>query len=369
MRPGYESQLPVECRSDNAAKNRWATINKRQQPGSTNSTLSSASNATHNAASDPPQAKSASALQIAPLTTDTATTQTEPGSVSTPPSTGDNLASVNHKPSTTVSSQVPDSPQQGRCRSGDASPRQCKDNASSAATAGPSSRRLAHMASMRSINSRDKAASPTAAARSMTASPSAPMRITVSTDSAALLERPNGLSCSCGLSQQPTLVQIDSYCPAYQPMHQTPQIESYCPAYQPKAQSPQGTQPVQGTMQCTTSAATEQERSHVQPTQLILQGLGQAVPQGLAKLPSSDETTWVCQAGACIPADPEVQGLEPAQGFFQLPSAAPLSLTACSATCLAYLAGVLDERRREKDPNVQMHIDRAWQQLQLLLAG
>jgi len=36
---------------------------------------------------------------------------------------------------------------------------------------------------------------------------------------------------------------------------------------------------------------------------------------------------------------------------------------------LAYLAGVLDERRRENDPNVQMLIDRAWQQVQLLLAG
>jgi len=185
----------VKCRTDNAAKNRWATINKRhvyqQQPGSTNSTLSSVSNATHNAASDPPQAESASLLQTAPLTTDTATTQTEPGSVPTPPSTGDNLASLRNKPSTTVSSQDPDSPQQGKCRSGDASPHQRKDNASSAAgTAGPSSRRLAHMASMRSINSRHSAALPTAAAQSVTTSPSATGRITVSTDSAALLERP-----------------------------------------------------------------------------------------------------------------------------------------------------------------------------------
>ena len=209
------------------------------------------------------------------------------------------------------------------------------------------------MASMRSINSRHRAALQTAAARSVTASPSTPVQITVSTDSAALLKRPTVLSCSCGLSQQAPVVQI----------------ESYCPAYQPKSQTPQGTQPVQGTVQCTIAAAIGQERSPVQPAQLMLQGLGQAVPQGLVKLPSSDETSQVCQAGACIPADPEVQGLEPTQGFFQLPSGAPLSLTACSATCLAYLAGVLDERRREKDPNVQMHIDRAWQQLQLLLAG
>ena len=225
------------------------------------------------------------------------------------------------------------------------------------------------MASMRSINSRHRAALQTAAARSVTASPSTPVQITVSTDSAALLERPTVLSCSCGLSQQAPVAQIESYCPLYQPMYQTPQIESYCPAYQPKSQTPQGTQPVQGTVQCTIAAATGQERSPVQPAQLMLQGLGQAVPQGLVKFPSSDETSQVCQAGACIPADPEVQGLEPTQGFFQLPSGAPLSLTACSATCLAYLAGVLDERRREKDPNVQMHIDRAWQQLQLLLAG
>ena len=241
------------------------------------------------------------------------------------------------------------------------------------------------MASMRSINSRHRAALQTAAARSVTASPSTPVQITVSTDSAALLKRPTVLSCSCGLSQQAPVAQIESYCPLYQPiyqtpqiesycplyqpMYQTPQIESYCPAYQPKSQTPQGTQPVQGTVQCTIAAATGQERSPVQPAQLMLQGLGQAVPQGLVKLPSSDETSQVCQAGACIPADPEVQGLEPTQGFFQLPSGAPLSLTACSATCLAYLAGVLDERRREKDPNVQMHIDRAWQQLQLLLAG
>ena len=363
-------QPSVECRTDNAAKNRWATINKRhpyqQRPGSTNSTLSSTSDATHNAASDPPQAESESVLQTAPLTTDTAATQTEPGSVSKPPSTRDNLASAKNKPSTTVSNQVPESHQQGKCRSGDAWPHQCKDNASSAATAGPSSRRLADLASMRSVNSRHRAALPTAAAQSVTMSPSAPVHLTISSDGAALLERPTGLSCSCDLSQQPLLVQIDNYCPAHQPMHQILQIESYCPAYQPRAQSPQGTQFVQGTVQCTTAAAINQDQSPVQPAQSVLQGLGQAVPQGLAKLPSSDGTTRV---GACIPADSEVQGLEPAQGFFQLPSAAPLSLTACSATCLAYLAGVLDERRREKDPNVQMHIDRAWQQLQLLLSG
>ena len=360
----------MKCRTDNAAKNRWATINKRhpnqQQPGSINSTLSSASNATYNAASDTPQAKSANVLQTAPLTTDTATTQTEPGSVSKSPSAEDNLGSVEHKPNTAVSSQDPDSPQQGRCRSGNASPHQCKDNASSAATGGLSSRRLAHMASMRSINSRHRAASPTAAAQSVPANPSARLHIT---DSAALLERPSGLSCSCGLSQQPPLVQVDSYYPAQQLMHQTPQIESYCPAYQPKPRTSHCTQPVQETVQRTTSAAAEQDQSPVQPAQLILQGLGREMPQGLAKLPSSDGTTRVCQAGACIPADPEGQGLEPAQSSLQLPCATSLSLTSCSATCLAYLAGVLDERRREKDPNVQMHIDRAWQQLQLLLAG
>ncbi len=360
--------LWTECRTDNAAKNRWATINKRQQLCSAISTLSSASNATHNAASDPPQAESASALQTAPLTTDTATTQTEPGSVPTPPSAEDNLASLKAKPSTTVSSQVSDSPQQVKCRSGgDASPHQSKDNASSAAAAGLSSRRLAHMASMRSINSRHRAAVSTAAAQSVTVDLSAPVPITVSTDSAALLERPTGLLCSCGLSQPPPVVQIDSYCPAQQPMHQTLQIESYCPAYQSKSQTPQGMPSVQGRMQCTTAEAIEKDQSPVQPAQLILQGPGQEAPQGLAKLPSSDETAQVCQAGPCNPADPEVQVLESAQGF--LPSATPLSLTSCSATCLAYLAGVLDERRREKDPTVQMHIDRAWQQLQLLLAG
>ncbi len=246
-----------------------------------------------------------------------------------------------------------DSSKQGKCRSGDALPHQYKDNASSAATVGLSSRRLAHMASMRSINSRHRAASPTAAGGPVTASTSASVHITVSTDSTALRERPSGLSCSCGLSQQPPLVQIDSY----------------CPAYQSKAESSQGAQPVQETVQCTPSAATEQDQSPVQPAQLILQGLDQEVPQGLANLPSRDATTQVCQAGACIPADPEGQRLEPAQGSLQLPCAASLSLTSCSATCLAYLAGVLDERRREKDPNVQMHIDRAWQQLQLLLAG
>ena len=369
MRPWYESQLTVKCRTDNAAKNRWATISKRhpnqQQPGSTNSTLSSASNATHNAASDAPQAESASALQTALLTTDTATTQTEPGPVSTPPAMGDNAASLKDNPSATVSSQVSDSPQQGKCRSGDASPHQC--NASSAAMAGPSSRRLAHMASMRSINSRHKAALPTVAARSMTPSPSASVPMTVSTDSTALLEKRNGLSCSCGLSPQAPLVQIDSCCSAHQPTHQTPQIEKHCPAYQPKVQSPRGTQAMQGIVQCTTAAAVTQDQSPDQP--MTLQGLDQEVPQGLAKLPSSDETTQVCQAGACIPAGLEVQGLEPTQGFPQLPSAARLSLTACSATCLAYLAGVMDERRREKDPNMQMHIDRAWRKLPLLLAG
>ncbi|DBA87404.1 TPA: hypothetical protein ACH3X1_004447 [Trebouxia sp. C0004] len=347
----------VGGRTDNAAKNRWATICKRhpkqQQAGSTNSTPSSDSNSTHNAASDPPQDESESALQIAPLTADTATTQVEPGSVSTPPPTGVNLAFPKNKLSTAVSNQVPDAAQQGRCKSGNALPCQCQDNASSAATTGPSSRCLAHMASMPSTNSRHRAALPTAAVQSVTASPSAPVRHTVSTDSAALLGRPTGLSHSCGLPQQTHLIRI----------------ESYCPAYQPKCQSPQGRQPVQGTVQCTTAAAIESEQSPVQPAQLILQGLGQAVPQGVVKLPCNDETTPACQAGACIPADADGHGLEPTQGFFQLPSAAPLSSTACTATCLAYLAGVMDERRREKDPNVQMHIDRAWQQLHSLLAG
>ena len=46
-----------------------------------------------------------------------------------------------------------------------------------------------------------------------------------------------------------------------------------------------------------------------------------------------------------------------------------LNIMASPATCIAYLAGVVDERRRCKDPGVQLQINQAWNLLQTLMSG
>ena len=199
-------------------------------------------------------------------------------------------------------------------------------------------------------------------------------------------------------------LQIQSYCPAYQPKF-TPQqglpavkkmlqaatvataqqdqmapghelspipaalqIQSYCPGYQPKCTPQQGLPPVKKTLQAATVEAAQQDQ---------VQSVGQCEPQpehsaGLqpdtvfADSPQRQgNTAEVPQSCAQLPL-----GLaEVPQGCTPVPNKAAAGIPAEFARRLAYLAGVLHERRRQKDPSVEMHIDKAWKQVQMLLKG
>ena len=160
------------------------------------------------------------------------------------------------------------------------------------------------------------------------------------------------------------------------------QIESYCPAYQAKAVMWQSASPVQAAVQC---SGQDPSASQQPTTQAPLQGQSGAARQGCAEeiclrgltmglhpvASGNADAVPASEATAHVHHQAPLQGQDPAvvQGFSQLPLWAPASMTTDAATCFAYLAGVLDERRRGKDATVQMHIDTAWKQLQMMLAG
>ena len=201
-------------------------------------------------------------------------------------------------------------------------------------------------------------------------------------------------------------LQIQSYCPAYQPKS-TPQqgypgvkntsqaatvvtaqqdqmasghelspipaalqIQSYCPAYQPKCTPQLGLPPVKKTLQAAIVDTAPQGQAH-------LQSVGQCAPQ--------PEHSAGLQPDTVFTVDPQRQGhtaevpqdcaqlplglAEVPQGCTPVPNKAAAGIPAEFATRLAYLAGVLHERRRQKDPSVEMHIDKAWKQVQMLLKG
>lgn len=358
--------LVVMCRTDNAAKNRWAVISKRQpkhrQPVSTTSSLSTASVRTGHSALHSAQADTASALQATLPATDGTVTQTSARATSLTASP----LTTNSKQCKTAAHQLPVSHQQGRCCKQDTSHSQPDDTAAATVIAGPSSRRLAYMASMCSTNSRHDSTPPALPTKPATPSPASPVHMTVSIDSSRLLPGCNSQLPSCGVLQQASVMQI----------------ESYCPAYQPKAVMWQSASPVQAAALCRGQDPSASRHSKLQ---VPLQGQNGEAHQGCAEeicqrgltmalLPvasGSEDAVPASEATAHVHAQAPLQGQDPAvvQGFSQLPLWAPASMTTDAATCFAYLAGVLDERRRGKDATVQVHIDTAWKQLQMMLAG
>ncbi len=181
------------------------------------------------------------------------------------------------------------------------------------------------------------------------------------------------------------VVQIQSFCPAYQARPAAPgQASLPVKAQVPSAAANAGQESQLGRE----SALQEQEQD---PDMQQLTGCahvaldaGQSVsdklvagpvrctrmPQGSAEVPHS-RSEMPHEAAATIITSSELQGQSKAvhQDCAQVAHGAMASITADSATCMAYLAGVLDEQRRGKDPSVQAHIDKAWMQLQMLLTG